>query len=142
MRWNIESENHEFAATAFHAIVAANGLQVRPWKSWWRTDLDAARKILAEIDRLLPREPISGDTVLPIMFWHQGEDGVEATVRCVELVHWADLAPNYPGETRTRLAPLMEGFKPEKNDGRLLLWHGEPGTRQNLRDSLARVGVA
>src|SRR5579864_9406817 len=28
MRWNIESENHEFAATAFHAIVAANGLKV------------------------------------------------------------------------------------------------------------------
>lgn len=180
MRWNIESENHEFAATAFHAIVAANGLkvltaqelagkreQLRPdsvdgrsilWCQYDRrrshllgwpeddaivlikqgseivevlvahNDLDAARKILAEIDRLLPREPISGDTALPIMFWHQGEDGVEATIRCVELVHWADLAPNYAGETRTRLSSLMEGFKPAKNDGRLLLWHGEPGT--------------
>jgi Domain of unknown function (DUF5925) len=91
-------------------------------------DLDAARKILAEIDRLLPREPISGDTVLPIMFWHQSQDGVEATIRCIELVHWADLAPNYAEEPRTRLSSLMEGFKPAKNDGRLLLWHGEPGT--------------
>jgi hypothetical protein len=180
MRWNIEVENREFAATAFHAIVAANGLkvmseheldgkreQLRPdciagrsilWCEYdhrrshllgWpeddaivlikqggetvevlvaNNDLDAARKIVAEIDKVLPREPISGDTVLPIVFWHQGEDGVETTVRHVELVQWADLAPNYAGETRSRLASLMEGFKPAKNDGRILLWHGEPGT--------------
>jgi hypothetical protein len=180
MRWNIEGENHEFAATAFHAIVAASGLkvlseheltgkreQLRPDSVAGRSilwcerdrrrshlldwpeneaivlikqnsetvevlvannDLDSARKILAEIDRLLPREPINGDTVLPIIFWHQGEECGEATIRHVELVHWADLAPNYAGETRTRLASLMDGFKPAKNDGRLLLWHGEPGT--------------
>jgi len=180
MRWNIEGENREFAATAFHAIVAANGLkviseheldgkreQLRPdcitgrsilWCEYdhrrshllgWpeddaivlikqggetvevlvaNNDLDAARKIVTEIDKVLPREPISGDTVLPIVFWHQGEDGVETTVRHVELVQWADLAPNYAGETRSRLASLMEGFKPAKNDGRILLWHGEPGT--------------
>ncbi len=180
MRWNIEAENREFAATAFRAIVAANGLKVlcehdldgkreplRPdsvagrsilWCEQDRrrshllgwpggdaivlikqgsesvevlvanNDLDAARKIVAEVDRLLPREPVSGDMVLPIMFWHQGEESVEPTVRQVELVRWAELAPNYAGETRSRLASLMEGFKPAKNNGRLLLWHGEPGT--------------
>jgi hypothetical protein len=180
MRWNIEGENHEFAATAFHAIVAANGLKVLSehelsgkreqlrldsvagrsilWCEYdhrrshllgWpeddsivlikqgaetvevlvaNNDLKVARKIVAEVDRLLAREPVSGETALPITFWHQAEDGVETTVRRVELVPWADLAPNYAGETRTRLASLMEGFKPAKNDGRLLLWHGQPGT--------------
>jgi hypothetical protein len=105
-------------------------------------DLDAARKIVAEVDRLLPREPASGDMVLPIMFWHQGEESVDATIRQVELVRWAELAPNYAGETRSRLASLMEGFKPPKNDGRLLLWHGETRDGKDLRDSRARVGVA
>jgi hypothetical protein len=133
MRWNIEAENHEFAATAFHAMAAANGLEVprehdldgkraplRPdfvagrsilWGEHDRrrihllgwpkgdaivlikqgsetvevlvanNDLDAVRNIVAKVNRLLPREPASGDMVLPIMFGHQGEESVDATIR-------------------------------------------------------------
>lgn len=65
---------------------------------------------------------------LPITFWHQGNENAETTVRQVELACWSDVAGNYAGDTRTRLASLMDGFKPAKNNGRLLLWHGEPGT--------------
>ncbi|MFZ0890507.1 MAG: DUF5925 domain-containing protein [Candidatus Binataceae bacterium] len=91
-------------------------------------DLEAARRIIEQIDRLLPREAVSEDRVLPIAFWHRGDEGPEPTVRKVEVTRWADIAANYPGKTKTELSALMDGFKPDKNDGRLLLWHGEPGT--------------
>ncbi|HYL60893.1 MAG TPA: AAA family ATPase [Candidatus Acidoferrales bacterium] len=91
-------------------------------------ELAAARKIIDQIDRSLPRKAPDCDTVLPVTFWHLGNEGAETTVRQVELAKWIDIAPNYAGDTRRRLAALMTGFKPVKSDGRLLLWHGEPGT--------------
>lgn len=91
-------------------------------------DLAAAREIIAKIDRSLPRKAPNGDTVLPVTFWHLGNEGAETTVRQIELAKWIDIASNYAGDTRRRLASLMEGFKPVKSDGRLLLWHGQPGT--------------
>jgi hypothetical protein len=91
-------------------------------------DLAAARRIIAKIDESLPRKAPEGNTVLPVTFWHLGNEGAETTVRQIELAKWINIATNYTGDTRRRLAPLMEGFKPAKSDGRLLLWHGEPGT--------------
>ncbi len=40
---------------------------------------------------------------------------------------WSGIARNYPGHTRTQLGRLMAAPAPE-GTGRLLLWHGEPGT--------------
>lgn len=91
-------------------------------------DLEAAREIIEAIDKLLPREPIRDDTVLPIRFWHLGNEGAERTVRQIELARWSDLASNYSANAKARLTTLMEGFEPAKDNGRLLLWHGEPGT--------------
>jgi hypothetical protein len=180
MRWNINGENHNYAATVFQAILSANGFSVlaeqdlpdtrerlRPesmpgrcilWSEHassrsmvarWKdgdamvlisqssetanvcvasNDVAQAREIIAEVDKLLPREAPSGDTVLQITFWHMGNESPEITLRPIELACWSDLASNYAKDTRTRLTSLMDGFKPAKNNGRLLLWHGEPGT--------------
>lgn len=81
---------------------------------------------------LLPREPTSGEAILPIKFWHLGDGGPQKTVRQIELVRWADLESNYSKDTKARLAGLMDGFKPAKYNGRLLLWHGEPGTGETF----------
>ena len=181
IRWNIEGENHGYAAAAFHAMVVASGFKMlvehdlagkrerlRPdsvagrsilWSehdnrrshllSWPEddaitlikqgsdedvgvavasNDLAVARKIIAEIDKLLSREKVSGETVLPITFWHRGSDVPEITLRQIEVARWSEIAPNYVGETKAGLAALMEGFRPAKSNGRLLLWHGQPGT--------------
>jgi hypothetical protein len=180
MRWNINGENHDYAATVFQAIVTANGFSVlveqelpetrerlRPdsltgppilWSEHphsrslvirWQeieaivlisqgpetaevcvagNDIDVARKIIAEIDKLLARRPISGDLALPITFWHLGNECAEATARGIELARWNDVKSNYPHQTKSSLASLMEGFTPAKTNGRILLWHGEPGT--------------
>jgi len=91
-------------------------------------DLGLARKIIAEVLALFPPAPISEKAVLPITFWHHTDKGPQITVRDVELASWTVLAPNYSAETRARLEPLMERFRPAKNNGRILLWYGEPGT--------------
>ena len=91
-------------------------------------DRDEARKILDEIDRALVREKPKDETALPITFWHAGTDGAETTIRQIELARWSDIASNYVGDGQARLNGLMDGFTPEQTAGRLLLWHGEPGT--------------
>ena len=91
-------------------------------------DLEAAHKIAAKIDELVSREPASEELVLPVGFWHRGGEGSQITPRRIEVASWSEIAPNYPGETGRHLASLMEGLKPCRNSGRLLLWHGEPGT--------------
>jgi len=103
------------ALTAVEVVVASN-------------DPETARKIIDEIDHALAREQPKDDTTLPIAFWHLSPDGAETTVRQIELARWAEIAPNYVSDTRSQLATLMDGFTPKPTDGRLLLWHGEPGT--------------
>ncbi len=90
-------------------------------------DLLAAHEIVAEVDKVVPREDSSGETVVRMLFWHAA-DTAEITEREIEVAEWHKIATNYADETRRRLAGLMEGFRPTKSKGRLLLWHGEPGT--------------
>src|SRR5579862_547896 len=89
---------------------------------------DEARSIVAELDRTLVREKPKDETALPITFWHAGSDGAETSIRQIELARWNDIASNYVGDTQARLNGLIDGFMPKQTDGRLLLWHGEPGT--------------
>jgi hypothetical protein len=91
-------------------------------------DLEVARKLLAEVEKLLPRAETSSETILPITFWHRSCEVPERTVRQIELARWSDIASNYVGNTRETLSRLMDGFRPATNSGRLLLWGGEPGT--------------
>lgn len=67
-------------------------------------DLEAARKIVKEIDAALAREQPKDATTLPIAFWHLSPDGAETTTRQIELTRWTDIASNYVGDTKTRLA--------------------------------------
>lgn len=43
-------------------------------------DVEVARRIIAEIEKLLPCERVNGETVLPITFWHRGSEAAEITL--------------------------------------------------------------
>ncbi|MGH7814751.1 MAG: DUF5925 domain-containing protein [Candidatus Binataceae bacterium] len=91
-------------------------------------DRETARKIIAEVWKLLPPAPFE-NAILPITFWYLDHEYIPKTrVRDVDVAVWDELASNYAVETRTRLAALMRGFTPAKDGGQILLWHGEPGT--------------
>ena len=63
-----------------------------------------------------------------IAFWSLGRHGGRRIARQIEVPTWAEIAGNYPAAVRRRLGALMgEGFEPGLG-GRLILWHGEPGT--------------
>jgi hypothetical protein len=91
-------------------------------------DLAAARNILSELAKALPAAPIASERVLPLTFWYCGNDGPATTTRNVELVAWDTVASNYSASTNAALAALIESAAPAKDGGRLLLWHGAPGT--------------
>lgn len=79
-------------------------------------------------DDILARAPIEKppDSV-PIATWHS--NGMEHTrkLRRIEAPTWAAVARNYPPRVRNALTELFSLQRP-RNRGKLVLWHGEPGT--------------
>src|SRR5438874_388742 len=63
-----------------------------------------------------------------VTVWMQAQRGRGRTSRSIEVPAWHEIAANYPASLRSALAPLLDAaWRPDGN-GRLLLWHGVPGT--------------
>jgi hypothetical protein len=73
-------------------------------------------------------EPVvdHGDTV-SFVFWNATPHGHHPRHRRLPVQPWDEVAGNYPSTTREALGRLVDGFEPGAG-GKLLLWHGEPGT--------------
>lgn len=72
-------------------------------------------------------EPTDHDDQLPIRFhWFEGQPRVMA--RLVPVPKWDEIAGNYAGATHAALSPLIDWDSAPADGGRLLLWHGAPGT--------------
>lgn len=61
-----------------------------------------------------------------VEFWYAA-NGVERVKRRVDAPAWEDISGNYPAPVRRPLEALV-GMGPPAAGGRLLLWHGPPGT--------------
>jgi hypothetical protein len=88
-------------------------------------ELDRAEAWLR--DRAPEVAPTSAQRV-PIEFWTQGRGGPYAVHRTIDVPSWHDIAANYPLEVRTALAALIDDSCRPSRLGRLILWHGVPGT--------------
>jgi ATPase family associated with various cellular activities (AAA) len=84
--------------------------------------LDDAEAWLREI--VPPVEP-STEQILPISFWSLGGGPI---VRRIAVPSWSEIRGNYPAAVSNRLATLMSESADLSERGRLLLWHGDPGT--------------
>jgi len=91
-------------------------------------DIDTAKSLICDVKKLFPEVAITEDQIVPILFWHSGDAGSAAALRRMSVVAWNHVSGNYTGQTSSDLSLLMEGFDPAKHHGRLMLWHGEPGT--------------
>jgi hypothetical protein len=67
------------------------------------------------------------DSRVPVAFWSLGPNGASCYTRQLDVPAWDVVAPNYPALIREQLAPVLAGDLPRES-GKLLLWHGEPGT--------------
>jgi hypothetical protein len=104
------------------------------WANLWvrvaAPTLGAAEAAMARLRELFPQaERDDEEKVVPITLWHgASHHGPRPTHRDIDVAEWADVADNYPASpTREGLEALMKDFVPGRG-GRLLLWHGPPGT--------------
>jgi hypothetical protein len=106
----------------------------------------AARLEMARVKELIPlaEEPASDE--ISIGFWYRAGRGPRKEVRRLRAPAWAEAARNYPTPTRRLLEPLMANLHSVLAGGRLVLWHGAPGTgktsalrtlgRESVKDTL------
>lgn len=79
-------------------------------------------------DVLFPITIVSqaSDTI-PVAFWAAGPQGPVARTKKINPLHWNDIANNYTDSTRSGIEDLIM-VRPPIEGGRLIMWHGEPGT--------------
>lgn len=105
-------------------------LFVETYSGGARVTITAPTRELVEEARAIVRErspePDLSDAV-QVAFWRWGDHGAHETARALDTPSWAEIRPNYSGNAGTRLDELMKLEEPT-GGGKLLLWHGEPGT--------------
>lgn len=82
---------------------------------------------LAELREQLPPAPALRDDRIFVSFWRNGPDEPAPLRRRIAVPRWSEIERNYHRATRRRLGALMR-LKPDVAAGKLLLWHGPPGT--------------
>ena len=107
----------------------------------------AIRLELARLKELLPPAEARPAEVINVGFWYRGPQGAAKVQRALEAPSWVESAENYPAVTRQALEPSMSDLDAVIAGGRLLLWHGAPGTgktsalRTLARENHTRIGV-
>lgn len=64
--------------------------------------------------------------VVPVNFWALGTHGPRSAQRRITAPSWSEIEPNYDDHTGRAVAELLTSRAPDA--GRLVLWHGPPGT--------------
>ena len=90
-------------------------------------DVSEVEAIAERIASLVPEPPQPDDSTVPIHVWYKGQSGGTAQRRRLEVPKWEEISPNYPPPVRAQLDELMRLNRPAST-GRLILWHGAPGT--------------
>jgi len=80
-----------------------------------------------ELRRALP-EVHGADQQAPVRFWWWQPNVAREIARMMPAPAWRDIEANYADNTRADVAPLFEWRSAPPTGGRLVLWHGPPGT--------------
>ncbi len=89
---------------------------------------DTLDKLMNKILSMLPPLKAKGENIIPITYWALAGGNAIRRVRYGTVPTWNEsLALNYARNTRDELTSLM-ALRPPIVAGRMLLWHGVPGT--------------
>lgn len=86
-----------------------------------------ADELLAAV-RANHRPPCDPAHILPIDFSYECDGSARRVRRRLAVSAWSDIARNYSSAVRDSVKPLMTMAPPAEGAGRILLWHGPPGT--------------
>jgi hypothetical protein len=91
------------------------------------SDSEACVAALQALKTAMPEDPGLEDEV-PVSFWWWERSAAEDMGRRMPAPRWADISENYSASTVRGLDELMSWPAPPTTGGRLILWHGSPGT--------------
>ena len=96
-------------------VAGATEQVIEDAEAWFKTELPAV-----EHD---PNAP-----TVPVTFWSLSQDGPASRRRRLDVPTWDAIATNYPDTVRSQLSTLMSDGASLAGGGKLVLWHGDPGT--------------
>ncbi|HYB90987.1 MAG TPA: AAA family ATPase [Candidatus Binataceae bacterium] len=86
---------------------------------------EVAQEFLARFERKKEREDPSQ---VCVSFWRDCSPKPDSNDRFLDAVRWGDIGTNYSTSTARKLDRLMAASPADIEGGRLILWHGKPGT--------------
>jgi hypothetical protein len=92
------------------------------------TELDEVDRALEQLTSAAKAAATVPDGAVRLRFWSFRDGEGDMSTRRVESPAWEDVAGNYADRTAAGLRNLMEMSGLETRAGRLVLWHGDPGT--------------
>lgn len=90
-------------------------------------DLPVVTEALAWLAEQFP-ERVPEENALPVSFWSASGRGGYSVSRSLEVPRWEEIAENYPAQVAAQLGELMSARFNPGDGGKLILWHGAPGT--------------
>jgi len=92
-------------------------------------ELKAARQIAQEFAAKFGRQKETEDSSqVCVSFWRDSSPQPDSNERFLDTVRWKDIAAGYTATTAGKLDRLMTATSKDLAGGRLMLWHGKPGT--------------
>lgn len=88
---------------------------------------EIARRVLDEATRAVSVPESSNEGVVTVGFWSQGRHGPMRRAKSIDVRPWSEIAGNYGAGVTEAFGTLMDA-RPSGDGGRLLLFHGPPGT--------------
>ncbi len=84
------------------------------------------REVREEVDSIIPQDP--SDLLGGVVLWRRSSQGnaIHSNQRA-DLRSWSEIARNYPTPVRSQIDRALD-WSPSIGSGRLMLWHGAPGT--------------
>lgn len=92
------------------------------------TDLASVEALLTRISAAASERVVEVEGSLRMGFWSYGDGFGQMSTRRVSAPTWSEASGNYARRTADGLAALMPLTGVDSRAGRLVLWHGEPGT--------------
>jgi ATPase family associated with various cellular activities (AAA) len=91
-------------------------------------DLPVVAEAEAWLREQFPERAPTADQAVPVVFWSASDSGGYALSRGLDVPTWAEIRANYPSTVRAALEQLFAATFHPGDGGKLVLWHGEPGT--------------